>query len=146
MNRKIIILFLMLNTFCFGQNRVNDKLPQITKTNGQLLNAFGWLKNNSGQWISRKNKIPFDLGKDQKALEVVAKPSGTKTPSEDNSLYISPREAFFPPTLATSFIESSLNFLINFISLFFSITRVRSPYSVRRFLKGIAVHKQPVQI
>jgi hypothetical protein len=59
----------MLNTFCFGQNRVNDKLPQITKTNGQLLNAFGWLKNNSGQWISRKNKIPFDLGKDQKALE-----------------------------------------------------------------------------
>lgn len=69
MSRKITIFFFIINTFCFGQNRVNDKLPIITKTNGQLLNASGWLKNNSGQWISKKNRIPYDLGTDQKKLE-----------------------------------------------------------------------------
>lgn len=69
MKRTILILCLILNIFCYSQNRIDDKLPVISKTNGQLVNATGWLKNDSGQWISKKNKIPFDLGNEQKNLE-----------------------------------------------------------------------------
>ena len=36
-----------------------------------------------------------------------------ETPSSTNSLYISPNEAFLPPTSATSLIPISLNFFIN---------------------------------
>lgn len=65
--RKIILLILFSIT-AFSQNRVNETLPKISKTNGILTTAKGWLKDNSGQWISQNNKIVLDLGSDTKTL------------------------------------------------------------------------------
>ena len=39
----------------------------------------------------------------------MAKPFGTRTPWADSAEYISPREAFLPPTSGTSVLRSSLN-------------------------------------
>ncbi len=55
------------------------------------------------------------------AKDVVAKPFGTETPFLFSSRYISPRDAFFPPTIGTSVILKSLNgrtraFLLNIVS------------------------------
>ena len=60
---------LLLSSNCFSQNRVNDPLPVILKSIGQIQTAQGWLKNSSGEWISRKNKIISDLGSSTKTLE-----------------------------------------------------------------------------
>lgn len=67
---KKITLFALLHIsiLTFSQNRVNEQLPIISQLNGILNNSTGWLKNESGQWISSKNKIPNDLGEDQKIL------------------------------------------------------------------------------
>lgn len=62
-------MFIVSSFLCNSQNRTNDKLPIITKTNGILNTSIGWLKNSSGQWISSKNKIPQDLGENQKLLD-----------------------------------------------------------------------------
>src|SRR3989338_1012413 len=43
------------------------------------------------------------------ASAVVAKPSGTHTPSADKCEIISPNEAFFPPTMGTSFMPTFLS-------------------------------------
>jgi len=43
------------------------------------------------------------------AKDVVANPFGTATPFLFRVLYISPRDAFFPPAIGTSFIPKSLN-------------------------------------
>ncbi|CSS42711.1 Uncharacterised protein [Shigella sonnei] len=42
------------------------------------------------------------------ASAVVAKPFGTETPIPERLVIISPREAFLPPTLSTSFMPSWL--------------------------------------
>lgn len=68
MKKNLLAIFLLLTFLISAQNRVNDKLPIITKSNSALITATGWLKNQSGQWISGKNKIPQDLGEDQKIL------------------------------------------------------------------------------
>ena len=65
----LIPTFLFFNSICFSQNRTNDPLPIISKNIGQVLDAQGWFKNSSGQWISRKNKIISDLGSSTKLLE-----------------------------------------------------------------------------
>lgn len=67
---KKITLFALLHIsiLTFSQNRVNEELPIISQLNGILTNSTGWLKNKSGQWISSKNKIPNDLGENQKLL------------------------------------------------------------------------------
>ena len=69
--RKILLLQIMLfNLVIFAQNRTNESLPIISKTiDGQIISAQGWLKNSSGQWVSRKNKIISDLGTDTNILE-----------------------------------------------------------------------------
>jgi len=69
MNRIILGLMFIITSFIYSQNRTNDQLPIILKTSGQILTAKGWLKNESGQWVSRNNKIISDLGKDTKVLE-----------------------------------------------------------------------------
>ena len=43
------------------------------------------------------------------AAAVVAKPLGTRTPASLRCRYISPSDAFFPPTVGTSSIEISSN-------------------------------------
>lgn len=68
MKKEYFIIFLLISFVCKSQDRVNDALPQISKINGIITTSTGWLKNASGQWISGKNKIPEDLGADQKTL------------------------------------------------------------------------------
>jgi hypothetical protein len=69
MKRYFFIGFIFTFFIGFSQNRINDILPTISQNNGIITNSIGWLKNNSGQWIKSKNKIPNDLGTDQKLLE-----------------------------------------------------------------------------
>ncbi|WP_310379696.1 hypothetical protein [Flavobacterium sp.] len=66
--KKTMLLMVLFSILCHSQNRTNDELPIISKNNGLLLNAIGWQKNSSGQWINSKNKIPNDLGQNQKLL------------------------------------------------------------------------------
>lgn len=68
MKRILILTFVIIINLCNSQNRTNDKLPIIIKNNGILINSNGWLKNSSGQWINSRNKIPQDLGENQKSL------------------------------------------------------------------------------
>src|SRR3989339_28212 len=51
------------------------------------------------------------------ACAVRAKPFGTITPFDESSRYISPKDAFFPPTTGTSPIPSSLNHITNLLSI-----------------------------
>lgn len=67
--KKIVLITLLIGFYGFSQNRTNDELPVISKNIGQLAIAKGWLKNSSGQWIGRNNKIISDLGADTKVLE-----------------------------------------------------------------------------
>ncbi|WP_293870725.1 hypothetical protein [Flavobacterium sp.] len=69
MKKIIFSIFLILAFNSYSQNRENQKLPVISENKGLLSNAIGWLKNESGQWIKYQNKIPEDLGKNQKLLE-----------------------------------------------------------------------------
>ena len=68
MKKIILFTLLQISFLTFSQDRVNDELPKISQLNGNLTNSTGWLKNKSGQWINSKNKIPNDLGEDQKLL------------------------------------------------------------------------------
>lgn len=69
MKKIILSIFITLSSICHSQNRENQKLPIISESKGLLLKSIGWLKNESGQWIKYQNKIPNDLGKNQKLLE-----------------------------------------------------------------------------
>jgi hypothetical protein len=52
-----------------AQERVNAQLPKIGATVlGKLENATGYLYNPEGQWISRKNKIPYFIENQYKSL------------------------------------------------------------------------------
>ena len=55
------------------------------------------------------SSILFDSMNNLYASEVVAKPSGTFIPRADKLLIISPRDAFFPPTLSISSKDISEN-------------------------------------
>lgn len=68
MKKFTLFALLHISILTFSQNRVNEDLPIISQLNGILTNSTGWLKNESGQWISSKNKIPNDLGESQKLL------------------------------------------------------------------------------
>jgi hypothetical protein len=50
---------------------------------------------------------PFCARNSRYAREVVAKPPGTRTPAPLSWLISSPREAFLPPTSATSFMRNA---------------------------------------
>jgi hypothetical protein len=54
-------------------------------------------------------RIPAERTRSRYASAVTAKPFGIFTPFGTSSRYISPREAFFPPTRGTSLRESSPN-------------------------------------
>jgi len=68
MKINLLIIFTLLTASINAQNRMDEPLPIITKKSSALILATGWLKNSSGQWISGKNKIPQDLGENQKLL------------------------------------------------------------------------------
>jgi len=68
MKINLLIIFTLVVVTINAQNRIDDALPIITKKSSVLILANGWLKNSSGQWISGKNKIPQDLGENQKLL------------------------------------------------------------------------------
>lgn len=52
-----------------AQERVNAVLPKISATvSSKLTVATGWLKNEDGQWVSRKNRIPFRIENEYKQL------------------------------------------------------------------------------
>ena len=69
MKKIIYIIFIFKFSFIvLAQERINEQLPNISPVAGFLSNSIGWTKNKSGQWISAKNKIPIDLGENQKIL------------------------------------------------------------------------------
>jgi len=68
MQKTLLTIFILVAFFSKAQNRINEKLPVIIKKNNALILATGWLKNEAGQWTSGKNKIPRDLGENQKLL------------------------------------------------------------------------------
>ncbi|MDQ1164611.1 hypothetical protein [Flavobacterium sp. SORGH_AS_0622] len=68
MKLNLFLIFTLVVVTINAQNRMDDALPIITKKSSALILATGWLKNSSGQWISGKNKIPQDLGENQKLL------------------------------------------------------------------------------
>lgn len=52
-----------------SQERINAVLPKISATaSSKLTVATGWLKNEDGQWISRKNRIPSKIENEYKQL------------------------------------------------------------------------------
>lgn len=52
-----------------SQERINAVLPKISATvSSKLTVATGWLKNEDGQWISRKNRIPYKIENEYKQL------------------------------------------------------------------------------
>jgi len=69
--KKLLLLFaivLSLN-FSSAQERVNEILPEISATSkGRITEATGWLQNDAGQWLSRKNKIPTNFSGQDKVL------------------------------------------------------------------------------
>ena len=72
MNKSLLIMaFALFATFAFAQDRVSATLPQISAiAKGRINEATGWLQNDNGEWLSRKNKIPTNLsGKDKILLD-----------------------------------------------------------------------------
>lgn len=70
MKNKILYLFIILsNFFLIAQERTNAELPQIENNQiGSLTTATGWMLNDDGQWISRKNRIPYKIENEFKKL------------------------------------------------------------------------------
>ena len=55
-------MVIIFSVSAYTQERVNAVLPKISATvSSKLTIATGWLKNEDGQWISRKNRIPFKI-------------------------------------------------------------------------------------
>ena len=61
--------FTIITTILFAQDRVNATVPAIDAVaNGRLSEAVGWHQNDSGKWVSRKNKIPANMTEEFKSL------------------------------------------------------------------------------
>lgn len=61
--------FVMSLNFAFAQERVNTALPVIGATpKGRITEATGWFQNDSGEWLSRKNRIPVNFSGRDKTL------------------------------------------------------------------------------
>ncbi|MCO6147480.1 hypothetical protein [Flavobacterium sp. NRK1] len=64
----VTAIALMVN-FISAQERVNAALPVISPTaKGRIAEATGWLQNDSGEWLSRKNRIPVNFSGSEKIL------------------------------------------------------------------------------
>ncbi|MFL9845240.1 hypothetical protein [Flavobacterium rhizosphaerae] len=52
-----------------AQERVNATVPTINPVSkGKITEATGWLQNDDGEWLSRKNRIPWNLSGEDKTL------------------------------------------------------------------------------
>lgn len=64
MLKKLSLIIFVICSFLnsFSQERINSEQPSINKNLVFTLNqATGYLKNESGKWISKQNRIPFRL-------------------------------------------------------------------------------------
>ncbi len=70
MKKTFLVIFLIICSLdSKAQIRSNEPLPVIDPiVKGKISNATGWLKDRTGQWISAKNKIPYDLEDEFKSL------------------------------------------------------------------------------
>ena len=70
MNKLVLITVMFsFSISVFSQDRKNAKLPVIqNQILASLTNATGWLLKDDGQWISRKNRIPFKIENQFKSL------------------------------------------------------------------------------
>lgn len=61
----LLLLFVLSGTLISGaQERVNATLPKISDVSkGKITEATGWMKFDSGEWVSRKNRIPWNTDK-----------------------------------------------------------------------------------
>src|SRR5215813_3084491 len=65
----LIFLFVLSSHILYSQDRVNKPLPKISKViQKQLTTATGWMLNPEGQWVSRKNRIPYFIENKSKIL------------------------------------------------------------------------------
>ena len=101
-NLIMMVLFMMIATLSFGQERVNTRLPKIALApTTQLIKAKGWIKNPEGQWIFRNNRIPAFISNEYKLLLDYEK-DGLGT---DNFISYQFRDISINDTLYTIFIK-----------------------------------------
>lgn len=68
-NIYLFLVFFFTTTAVFAQDRVNATAPKINRiAKGKLTEAVGWLQNDAGKWVSRKNKIPANIEEEYKSL------------------------------------------------------------------------------
>lgn len=65
MKKQFLLLLLVLATLTVNaQERVDATTPKInTASKGKIIEATGWIKLDGGQWVSRKNRIPWNVDK-----------------------------------------------------------------------------------
>jgi hypothetical protein len=57
-----VLLFSIVNQLAYTQERTDDNPVIISKdTLSTFSGCTGWIKNQEGKWISKRNRIPFDL-------------------------------------------------------------------------------------
>ncbi|MFW6016756.1 MAG: hypothetical protein ACOCRK_09990 [bacterium] len=69
MRKFLFVSLLILFIFSIVVNadnydRVNEELPTVSALIAELKGATGWMKDSTGQWISKESIIPVDNGKD----------------------------------------------------------------------------------
>ncbi len=65
----VVIAIALLVNFTSAQERINATLPVISPTaKGRITDVTGWLQNDSGEWLSRKNRIPVNFSGSEKIL------------------------------------------------------------------------------
>ncbi|WP_229665956.1 hypothetical protein [Flavobacterium suaedae] len=62
---------MLISVFAYSQERENATLPTINPiAKGKITEATGWLQNDDGEWLSRKNRLPWNLsGQDKKLID-----------------------------------------------------------------------------
>ena len=69
MKNYLTFILTLISLSGFSQERVNATVPAIDAVaNGKLTEATGWMQNDSGEWLSRKNRIPDNLSGSSKTL------------------------------------------------------------------------------
>ncbi|MEL1245167.1 hypothetical protein AAEO56_12900 [Flavobacterium sp. DGU11] len=90
--KKIYLSALILITAIIAnaQERVSPTIPVINPVaKGKLTEATGWLQNDSGVWISKKNKVPANLKSDSSLFDYEKYGLGE---NEENFIYFELRE------------------------------------------------------
>lgn len=68
-NFYLTAVLLLMAVISNAQERVNATLPAISgTTKGRITEAIGWMQNDEGTWVSRKNRIPANMPNEYKDL------------------------------------------------------------------------------